>query len=139
MRYSTSSKRHGAVLVMKRRNPRRRRASALLLVLFLMAITVPLLCLMLETHATHVRCVHNSQELAAALYVAQAGVHDAMSELLVDPAWRTGFTSKEFPAGLGHTYTVTLADGDPGEITITSTGTVAQGFSKTVTATVRGF
>lgn len=116
----------------------RRRGSTLLLVLFLMAITAPLLCMMLDTHTTHVRCVHNDIEIRTALYVAQAGVEDAMSELLADSKWKAGFTNKEFPVGLGHTYTVTLAN-DGKDIRLTSTGRTAAGFTKSVTATLSGF
>jgi hypothetical protein len=62
-----------------------------------------------------------------------------MAELLADGTWRTGFTDKPTADGLGHSYTVTLANGSNGEIVITSTGTTAEGFERTVTATVRGF
>lgn len=117
----------------------RRRAAALLLVLFLMAFSAPVVCLLLDAHASHLRCVHNDIQTTTALYVAQAGVHDAIAELLLDGSWRTGFTDKPTPDGLGHSYTVTLADGDNDEITITSTGRTAQSFTRTVTATVRGF
>jgi len=117
----------------------RRRASALLMVIFLVALTTPLVCLLLDAHASHIRCTHNHIEGMTALYVAQAGVHDAMNELLQDGSWRTGFTGKAFPADLGHSYTVTVADGDSGTIVITSTGQTASGFTKTVTATVGGF
>lgn len=121
------------------RRPGRRRASALLLVLFVMAITTPLVCLMLEAHTSQIRCTHNHIEHMTALYVAEAGVHDAMAELLSDSSWRTGFTSKGFPSDLAHSYTVTLADGTPGQIIVTSTGQTASGYSKTVTAIVTGF
>lgn len=117
----------------------RRRAAALLLVLFLMAFSAPIICLLLDAHAGQLRCVRNHIEATTALYAAQAGVHDAAAELLSNGAWRTGFTAKPTPSGLGHTYTVTLADGSAGEVIITSTGTTAQGFTKTITATVQGF
>ena len=104
-----------------------------------MAFTTPVVIMMLDGHTTHTRCVHNHIQGMTALYIAQAGVHDAINELLQDPTWRTGFANKTFPAGLGHKYTVSVADGDPGEIVITSTGQTAEGFTKTVTATVTGF
>jgi len=124
---------------MNRQKHHPRRASALLLILFLMALTTPLLCLLFDTHTTHVRCVHNDIELRTALYVAEAGVEDAMSELLLDPAWRKGFTDKEFPVGLGHTYTVTLADAEENQILVTSTAQTASGHTKTITALLWGF
>jgi len=108
-------------------------------VLFLMAFSAPVVCLLLDAHASHLRCVHNDIQTTTALYVAQAGVHDAAGELLADPAWRTGFTDKAFPAGLGHTYTVTAADGGAGEIIITSPGRTATAYPKTITVTLSGF
>ena len=111
--------------VMRQTGKRRRRGSALLLVIFIMAVTTPLLCLMLNTQSSHIRATHNQIEGMRALYVAQAGVHDAISELVRDNAWRAGSTDKVFPADLGHSYTVTVTDGDEGTIVITSAGQTA--------------
>lgn len=122
---------------MKRKRLQSERGAILVLVLFLMAMTTPLVCLMLESHASHIRCAHNNVEGMMALYVAQAGIHDAVNELLQDADWRDGFTDKVFPAGAGNTYTVTVEDGESG-IDVTSTGTAASGFTKTVTMTVTG-
>jgi len=123
---------------MTRRAHAARRGSAFLLILFLMAVTTPLIVLLCNAHSTHVRCVHNHVSGRTALYVAEAGVHRAIAELLADGAWRTGFTDEAFPDGLGHTFTVTLADVD-GRIEIASTSTTADGYAKTVTALVNGF
>jgi Tfp pilus assembly protein PilX len=120
----------------------RRRGSALLLVLFLMAVTTPLICFLLEVQIDRIRCAQNHIEAQTALYAAHSGVHDAMSELLANAAWRAGFTNREFPVGSGNTYTVTLGETIfAGEVVIiiTSTGTTAQGSTKTVQATVSGF
>lgn len=120
----------------------RRRGSALLLVLFLMAVTTPLICLLLEVQVDRIRCAHNHIEAQTALYSAHSGVHDSMAELLDNSAWRAGFTNKEFPAGSGNTYTVTLGEtilGGETVVIITSTGTTANGATKTVEATVSGF
>ena len=116
-----------------------KRGAVLLLLLFLMAVSVPLVCVLLEAQTTQVRVTHNVVGDVTALYVAEAGVHDAISQLLLSGTWRTGFTSKEFPTGLGHTYTVTLVDDPPGKITIASTSKTADGYSKTVTAVLGGF
>ncbi|MFP4057486.1 MAG: hypothetical protein ACLF0G_11520 [Candidatus Brocadiia bacterium] len=121
------------------RPPAARRGSVLLLVLFLMAITAPLVALMLEAHGAHLRCVHNDLSGHTALYVAEAGVQRAVAELLADPAWRTGFTDVEFPEGSGHTYTVAVADTSEGELCITSTAHTADGYAKTVSVVVSGF
>jgi Tfp pilus assembly protein PilX len=121
-----------------RRRHNRRQASVLLLVLFLMAITAPLTCLLLEAQATHIRCTHNHIGSMTALYVAEAGLADATAEILRRPTWRTGFTDKQLVADLGHTYTVTVAN-DGGDIVISSTGRTAGGFTKTVVVRLEGF
>jgi len=116
----------------------KRRASVLLLVLFLMAITAPLVCLLLEAQATHIRCIHNHIEGMTALYVAEAGVADATAEVLRNPAWRTGFTNKRLVPDLDHTYTVTVAR-QGADIVISSTGHTDGGFTKTVVVRLSGF
>jgi type II secretory pathway component PulK len=121
------------------RRRRQRRAAVLLVVLLLVAITTPLLCMLLDAHTTQIRCIHNQVEAARVQYLAEAGVQDAMGELLLDSSWRTGFTNKEFPAGSGHTYTVTVDDGGSGLLTVTSVGRTAGGAEKTVTAQLVGF
>jgi len=115
------------------------RGAILLLVLFLMALTAPLLCAAFEGQATAIRCIHNDISARTALYVAEAGLNDAIAQLLLDPTWRAGFTAKEFPPGSGHTYTVTLADLSDNQIRITSAAVTADGFSRTVTVILSGF
>ncbi len=124
---------------MTRRRLLTRRASALLIVLFLVAVTAPLVCMLLETHTSAIRCTHNSIEGTTALYIAEAGVQDAVAELLADPSWRTGFTDKEFPQGLGHTYTVTLEDDGQGALTVVSIARTAKGHSRNVTVILNVF
>ena len=115
------------------------RGAVLLLLLLLMAVSVPLVCVLLEAQTTQVRVNHNLIGDVTALYVAEAGVHDAISQLFLSSTWRTGYTNKEFPTGLGHTYPVTLVDAPIGRITVTSTSKTADGYSKTVTAVLGGF
>ena len=118
---------------------RNRRASVLLLILLVVAVSVPLALMLLDTHATQIRCVHNYIENMTAIYVAGAGVQRAMCDLVTDPNWRVGYTNWEFPAGLGHTYTVTLQDISEEDILVISTGRTAAGYTKTVYAKVTGF
>jgi len=125
---------------MNLRRPPRRRGSVLLLVLFLMAFTAPLLALAFEAHTDHLRCVHNDVDIRTALYIAEAGVKDALAQLLRDPGWRVGFVNQPFPPDLGHTYTVTIEDNPEGPgLRITSVGRIASGCTKTITAIVTGF
>ena len=124
---------------MTRTRPHNRRGSVLVLALFLMAFTAPLVCLALDAHTTYLRCVHNDIEIRTAAYVAGAGVHDAIGELLRDPSWRAGFSDQSFPPGLGHTYSVTVEDVGEGQIHVTSASRTAAGFTRTVTATLSGY
>ncbi len=113
--------------------------SALLLVVFLMAFTAPLVLLMLDGYTSQIRCARNHIERTKALYVAQAGVHDAISLLLANPAWRTASYTAEFPAGSGNSYTFEVVDAPPEGIAINATGTTAAGAVKTISCTVAGF
>lgn len=113
--------------------------SALLLVLFLMAFTAPLVLLMLDSYTSQIRCARNSIEHAKALYIAQAGAHDAIGLLLADPAWRTASYTAEFPAGSGNTYDLEIVDAPQEGIAINATGYTAAGAVKTITCVVSGF
>ena len=124
---------------MNRPKRHKRRGAVLLLVLFLMAITAPIVGMLLDAHTTHIRATHNHIEGMTALYVAEAGVQDALAELYAHPAWRDGFTDKTFADGIAHSYTVTVEDIGGGSIRVTSTGQTAGGYAKTVIATLSGF
>ena len=117
---------------------RSRRGAVLLLVLFLMVITAPIILMMLDNHTTQTRCLHNHIQGTAALYVAEAGIQDAMAELIRTPTWRDGFADKEFPAGSSHTYTVAVSVAGT-DLVLESKGTTAAGFTKTVTVRLSGF
>ena len=47
--------------------------------------------------------------------------------------------NKAFPAGLGHTYTVTIEDTAEGDVLVTSVAHTAAGYTKTVSVTLSGF
>lgn len=55
-----------------------------------------------------------------ALYIAEAGIEDAINVTLSNSSWRTGFSSKSFEGG---TYTVTLTN-ESGNVRINSTSDV---------------
>ena len=114
----------------------RDRGSALLLAIFIMAISAPLVCLMLECHTVDIRCVHNHIENMRALYLAQAGIEHAFSELMADPNWSAGFDQVACPPDTQHTYSVTLVDDGSGKRTLTSVGTTKSGHTKTVVVAI---
>ena len=124
---------------MNRPGRHKRRGAVLLLVLFLMAMTAPIVGLLLDAHTTHIRATHNHIGGMTALYVAEAGVQDALAELHADPTWRDGFTDKTFASGIAHSYTVTVENIGGGDIRVTSTGQTAGGYTKTIIASLAGF
>jgi len=78
------------------------------------------------------RIVKNHLYSSKALYVADAGIEEAIAALRSDYAWDIGFTQKAFPAGSSSHYTVTVANTHP-VVVLTSTG-VSVGFERTVEA-----
>ena len=118
---------------------KRNTGSAFLLVVFIIALLAAVTMGICQMNTEQVQLMRNHVYAAQALAVAEAGLNDAFAEIRTDPNWNSGFTDKAFPAGLGHTYTVTAADGGAGQIIVTSTGRTATGYTKTITATLGGF
>lgn len=74
----------------------------------------------------------NLQKELTVLYVARAGVEDALYQLQVDGNWAAGFVNKEFPAASGNFYDVTVTGARP-LVTLTAVGRAA-GMTRTVVA-----
>ena len=115
----------------------RARGVALLIVIFTMFIVSSLVVIALETGTTEMAITRNTMALSKALYLADAGIQHALSNLRADRTWRAGFPipGVEFPPASGSVYVVSVVDGAGGEVIVTSTGTV-NGLSKTVRATI---
>jgi Tfp pilus assembly protein PilX len=102
---------------------------ALIIALIVMTTLSVLVIASLEMLTTNVQISTNHTHELQALYVAEAGVEDAISELRADSGWNAGFTDKEFPTGTGNSYTVSVTGTSPK--VIRSTGTVGD-FQKTL-------
>lgn len=74
-----------------------------------------------------------------ALYIAKAGVEDAISRLRQDINWKALNNNPlvvEFPAGSGNQYSVTCPQQNPPKI-ITSTATLSNGYKRRIQAGVQ--
>lgn len=101
---------------------------ALLMAIFALFFITLLIVAFLDITTIDLQIVKNQTTSLKALYIADAGIEDAIYELRQVKEWDDGFTDKPFNDG---SYTVTVVvDQDIGEFYIkilTSTGTVSSG------------
>jgi Tfp pilus assembly protein PilX len=109
--------------------------AALVIALIVMTMLSMLAIGSLEMLTLNIQIASNHMHDLQALYIADAGMEDAIMELRSDSSWDTGFTDKEFPVGSGNTYTVTIDNSDSPSIVITSTGIVSD-FQRSLEAQV---
>jgi len=121
------------------RNERSRRftdkaksGSVLLMVLFILALSAALITGMLQLTTEEILQMRNQMELAKSLTVAEAGLHDAFSEIRQDVNWDTGFSNKSF---YEDSYSVSVS-GSPPALTLVSTGQTAQGYTARMEAQI---
>ena len=98
----------------------------LLMTVFAIAFAVALVVGFLQASLTDLKIARNTQYSKRALYIADAGIEDAVSELRWLRFWSDGFADKPFA---GDSYTVTVANTYPTAV-IDSIGTVSGGFQK---------
>jgi hypothetical protein len=113
-----------------RRASNGRTGSVLLLTVFLIAFAALMVSGLLLALTSDLRIVKNHLCSTKALYVADAGVEDAIAALRSDYTWDTGFAQKPFPVGSSSHYTVTVVNNHP-TVVLTATG-VAAGYERTV-------
>lgn len=114
--------------------PNNRRGVILLLTLFIILLMSILVIGYLEIAATETQIMRNHKLSTQALYIAEAGIEDAIYTLRQtgNHNWDTGFTDKIFPAGSSSSYTVTIDNSDDPNIVIVSTGTVPGAFQRRI-------
>ena len=106
---------------------------ALIVMLMLSLLTIG----SLEMLRLNLKIAGNHSRDLQVLYIADAGVEDAIYRLRNDPSWDTGLSDEEFPNGSGNTYTVIIDNiTESPSIIITSTGTVSD-FQRTIEVKVR--
>lgn len=103
-----------------RRRPSR--GIALLLVLVVMILTSIIVSGIGGGLTTQFAAYRNTADYDQAQYLAGAGVHHAIAALEENSAWRGALNSIELPAGNGRYYSVTVSDGDAGDVVINAEG-----------------
>lgn len=93
----------------------------ILLILFLTVVTTTISFGLAAINRTNTQTLTNQVQTTRAIYIAQAGLEDAIYQLRLNSTWRTGFTNKVFPAGSTSSYNVTVA-GAPPDLTLTCVG-----------------
>ncbi len=89
---------------------------------------------MLESASVYQSALRNTIEYEQALYQANAGVQQVLSQLETDTSWRGTATDGGYPAS--NSYSATAADGaTPGTVDVTSSG-VAGATTRRVQATI---
>jgi len=106
--------------------------SVMLIAIFAISLLSAIVIGMLEMNTEELQLMSNQTHLVYAAATAEAGLNDAFAEIRSDNTWNTGFTDEPFNGG---SYTVTVADSPP-NLTVTSTGTSAQGFVARVEADI---
>ncbi|KPK41690.1 MAG: hypothetical protein AMJ65_08960 [Phycisphaerae bacterium SG8_4] len=108
----------------------RNSGTVLLITVFVVALLSAVVIGMLRVITEEIQVMRNQVCSAEAMATGEAGLNDAFAELRGDSSWTAGFADKPFNGG---SYTVTVAGALP-NLTITSTGTSAQGFVARVAA-----
>jgi Tfp pilus assembly protein PilX len=99
------------------------RGAALIVALIVMSMLSLFVISSLEMLIVNVQINSNHVRDLQALYIADAGIEDAIARLRDDPNWDDGL-SEEFPSSSGNTYTVVVDNSEYPSIVITSTGSV---------------
>lgn len=117
---------------------------ALLMAIFALFFITLLIVAFLDITTIDLQIIKNQTTSLKALYIADAGIEDAIYELRQYKGWDEGFAEKPYSTGSGNIYTVIVASDPPigtppNEFyikTLTSTGTVYSG-TTTAQRTVR--
>ncbi len=109
-------------------------ASPCCMCLFILSLVSVWVVNMFQSATVYQSALRNTIEYEQSIYLANAGIHHAMSELENDLAWRSTVTAGSYPAS--GSYSATAVDGSvPGTVDITSTG-VSGGSTRRLLATV---
>jgi len=109
--------------------PAARRGSALAIALMYISVFVILGGAIYKLMRSEMISSVNQSKKTAALYIAEAGMEDALQVLIDTPSWRTGFANKPFEKGF---YTV-IIDSSSIPAKVTSKGWVSGGFPLGIT------
>jgi len=111
------------------RKMQRQKGSVMLIAIFVIALMTTLVVGMAQMNTEQIQIIQNQIYATDALCIAEAGLNDAFSEIRDDDEWDSNL-NKSYSGG---SYKVKV-DGSPPYVTITSTGTNANGFVAEVEA-----
>jgi len=113
----------------ERSESRGSRGAILLMTVFIIALGTILVIGFLQLSLADLQIVRNHQYSVRALYIADAGIEDALYELGQDKNWDVGFTDKAFA---GETYTVTITNNQPNPSSMECVSTVDGSFQRRI-------
>ncbi len=108
------------------------KGSVIILVVFATAFLAVLVAGMLQLNTEELQVMQNHVNATKAVYVAKAGLNDAMYELRNDSGWDAGFANKNFGEG---SYTVTVS-GSAGSLTVVTDAVMSTGYNASLSADV---
>lgn len=117
-------------------NRKTRKGAALLLALFVMTVSSALVLAIVDSQSLRYTALRNTRQWDQARYLAEAGLHDALSRLEADFSWRDGIGWTEFPPGTGDRYSVQLIEDEDGNVILTAVGSSGN-FTRTLAVTVK--
>ena len=104
--------------------------------LFLVFMVSTLVLNVVQTETLQLAATRNEIEYEQAIYLANAGVHHACSELAADATWRGTVTDGVLPPSTPAAgYSASAADDTLGNVVVTSTG-YAGGGKRTISAII---
>jgi Tfp pilus assembly protein PilX len=117
------------------KRPRRMpRGVALLMCLFILSLVSVWVVNMFQSATVYQSALRNTIEYEQAIYLANAGIHHALAELVVNLSWRGTVTAGGYP-GSGSYSATTVNGAVPGTVEVTATG-VSGGARRRLQATV---
>ncbi len=110
-----------------------RRGAALMFAMFIMAFMTLMVVNVLDTTTLELSALRNGMDYQRALFLANAGVHEAAAQLEADDTWIGTITNGAYPAD--DTYEAVAVAGANYTVIVTSKG-VAGNATRTVQATI---
>ncbi len=110
-----------------------RQGAALLFSLFIIAFMTLMVVNVLDTTTLEMSAIRNTMDYDRALFLANAGVHEAVAQLEADSTWTGTITDGSYPAD--DTYEAVAVSGPNYTVIVTSVG-VAGEISRTVQAVI---
>jgi len=111
-----------------------RSGAALLFCMFILFVVTLMVINVLNSQTLLLASLRNTIDYERALFLANAGIHQAVAELEADKTWRGTVTDGAYPAD--DTHSATAADGPNNTVTVTSSG-VAGEVTRSVVATIQ--